>query len=237
MNLDRVTITGADESIAPSDLFELSAEFPFVEWGILYSHRHSGTPRYPRNVWSAELADLAEKTKINLSAHICGRWVRDVVLGGEFTWRDVFAGKDQVYQRIQLNFHAEPHNIPHPKFFDIVRDDGRPFILQQDGVNDAMLKLCRSEHGLANVLPLFDVSGGAGILPRFWPMAHPNVYQGYAGGLGPVNIVDQIKLIGEAAGAERIWIDMETKVRSSDDRLFDLSKVRDCLVQAKPFVT
>ena len=31
--LDRVTITGADDSVRPTDLLELSREFPFVEWG------------------------------------------------------------------------------------------------------------------------------------------------------------------------------------------------------------
>ena len=34
----------------------------------------------------------------------------------------------------------------------------------------------------------------------------------------------------------RIWIDMETKVRSDDDRQFDLEKVRRCLEIAAPFV-
>ena len=32
-----VTITGADDSIQPSQLLDLQKEFPFVEWGILLS--------------------------------------------------------------------------------------------------------------------------------------------------------------------------------------------------------
>ena len=35
MKLQYVTMTGADESVDPKALIELSKEFPFVEWGIL----------------------------------------------------------------------------------------------------------------------------------------------------------------------------------------------------------
>jgi hypothetical protein len=100
------------------------------------------------------------------------------------------------------------------------------------------------------------VGPGAGILPREWPKpiyldVHPgddgcgvqqHRYHGYAGGLGPDNLAEQIPLIlAAAAGNEhtaegRIWIDMETRVRSSDDRTFDLAKVRRCLEIAAPYV-
>ena len=37
MILDRVTITGADDSIHVEQLAELSQAYPYVEWGILVS--------------------------------------------------------------------------------------------------------------------------------------------------------------------------------------------------------
>jgi hypothetical protein len=37
MILDRVTITGADDDVDIGDLVDLSARYPFVEWGILSS--------------------------------------------------------------------------------------------------------------------------------------------------------------------------------------------------------
>lgn len=49
--LERVTITGADDSTDISQLVELSQEFPFVEWGILVSRRSEGGPRFPSREW------------------------------------------------------------------------------------------------------------------------------------------------------------------------------------------
>ena len=40
MKLTRVTITGADDSVEPRALAELSEAFPFVEWGLLMSKGH-----------------------------------------------------------------------------------------------------------------------------------------------------------------------------------------------------
>ena len=43
----------------------------------------------------------------------------------------------------------------------------------------------------------------------------------YAGGLGPDNLEEELKRIEEVAGDRTIWIDMETKVRSDGDRIFE----------------
>jgi hypothetical protein len=70
-------------------------------------------------------------------------------------------------------------------------------------------------------------------------------YHGYAGGLGPDNLEEQIPRILEAASYKGfskeiqegdIWIDMETKVRSDQDRQFDLEKVEHCLEIAAPHI-
>jgi len=52
MKLDRVTITGADNSVENMhEIFDLSQQFPFVEWGILVSHSSVGKPRFPSLMW------------------------------------------------------------------------------------------------------------------------------------------------------------------------------------------
>ena len=51
MILDRVTITGADDSIKATDLIPLSKRFPFVEWGILLSKNNEGSFRFPTRDW------------------------------------------------------------------------------------------------------------------------------------------------------------------------------------------
>src|SRR5437867_3256069 len=103
MILDRVTITGADDSIHPTDLVALSKEFPYAEWGILFSGSRQGSPRYPTLAWISDLWK-ASGYGLQLSAHLCGKWVRELVLDANFSWRR----EDQyfdMFKRIQLNFH------------------------------------------------------------------------------------------------------------------------------------
>lgn len=229
--IDRVTITGADDTVKPEELLALSQEFPFVEWGILFGSEPGPRPRFPSDDWIIRLATLAATEKLQLSAHLCGRWVRDWVVAASPTWRLSYGGG---FQRIQFNFHGQFHRAGNG-FLDLLKE-GNEYIFQVDGVNDHATAWIRRE-GLTTAFPLFDTSGGAGVVPDAWPAPMPDVYCGYAGGLGPENLAEQIPLILAAAGEARIWIDMETKVRSEDDRHFDLSKVRKCLEIASDYVS
>jgi phosphoribosylanthranilate isomerase len=101
-----------------------------------------------------------------------------------------------------------------------------------DDVNNDILDVAK-EAGV-NAAPLFDLSGGAGVLPENWPVA--NGYCGYAGGLSPENVQGQLELIEQVAGDGPIWIDVETHVRSEDDKIFDLDKVRAFIENVLPWV-
>jgi hypothetical protein len=232
MKLDRVTITGADDSIAPAHLPALTRKYPFVEWGILFSGSRQGTPRYPSATWLGALAEHAFNVEMDLSAHLCGRWVRDLVLKGEFSFKDEYNSLWPIFQRLQLNFHGQFHKacLGFRQQLALCRE--KEFVLQHDGVNDETILTLGA---MLPVVPLFDRSGGAGVIPKDWPKPIWK-YCGYAGGLGPENIVDEIRRIGEVVGDSRIWIDMETRVRSSDDAQFDLEKVERCLQLAAQFV-
>ena len=242
MNLDRVTITGADESIAPKWLINTSLRWPFVEWGILVGRSRQGTTRYPSADWIHRLKVLCGGLPINLSLHVCGHWVRELLLGRNELPVDLIDG----FRRVQLNFHAEKTACDAEAMHRALAVLGeRQFIFQIDGVNGNKHLESLYEANLVapqgiDAVPLFDLSGGAGILPEKWPRPmHYGVRPvfGYAGGLGPENLAEQLPLIAEAAGTTRFWIDMETKVRSHDDELFDLSKVTDCLKIAAPHVS
>lgn len=236
MILDRVTITGADDSILPVDLLPLSKDFPFVEWGILLSKKKAGDPRFPSYKWMTELARLTLGWG-KFSGHLCGRWVRDLVLDGVHSFLDEQPGIEQMFQRFQLNFHGEPHEEAREKFFHLIGvDDRRQYIFQLDGVNNQLYREAHHTRPVIDIVPLFDKSGGIGLTPEEWPEAEPGMYNGYAGGLGPDNLEVEIQRIAKVAGNEHVWIDMETKVRSGDDKQFDLDKVRRCLEIAAPFV-
>ncbi len=222
-----VTITGADDSVEPERLIELSLRYPFVEWGILVSKKHEGSPRFPSRDWVVKFSNLAAKNRTNVSMHICGRWVRDLLMG-VLDWKELPA-VSYVCQRIQINTHAEPH-ISMVAFIDNLKVKHCEFIFQFDGVNDHLFHAARGMGVRAAVL--FDKSGGAGILPDVWPeplAAEKAIWCGYAGGLGPDNLRNELAKINRASGNSPCWVDMERRVRVDDDSALDLDKVQQVL--------
>ena len=104
-------------------------------------------------------------------------------------------------------------------------------IFQLDDVNNSLQDIAKK--GGIDAVGLFDLSGGDGILPTQWPQS--NQYIGYAGGLSPDNLLQQLYAIETVCGSE-IWIDAETHVRSNNDQLFDLDLVDKFLSIAEPYV-
>lgn len=240
MNLRLVTLTGADDGSDPNELVRLSEKYPFVEWGILVSAKQMGSTRFPSSSWMRGLAAAVQGKNIGLAVHVCGRWVRDIISGRfpkdlaelPMPWDNV--------KRFQLNFHAEKHDFNN----DIIRVleeqpfEGRQIIFQYDSVNEddiEELPLCKW-NGNA---PLFDMSHGAGVLPSNWPKASSSpgyVFYGYAGGLGQDCLPAQLDPISAAAEDKPFWIDMETKLRTGKDSMFDFQKCEACLDACAPFV-
>ena len=249
--MQRVTITGADDLISPEKLLELSGEHPFVEWGILVSASNTGTMRYPSRNWMSRLASKVDGS-INVSIHVQGRWLRELLLGNKDELLDGCGHLAWHAQRVQLNFHGGTIDYDETAFlmalmsFPLTRN-AKSFIFQLDGCCGARIleRVSKYSHGL-DLVPFYDTSHGAGILPESWPEAEKSLLAltrdlqvGYAGGLGPENLAEQIPLIAKAAGDAPFWIDMETKVRSPNPLVgsyFDLDKVRAALEVCKPFV-
>lgn len=224
--LTRVTITGADDAVDPADLHRLSAEFAFVEWGILRSAR-AGRPRYPSAEWLGALAaSRTGRPPIRLAAHLCGTLARDALAG-----REAVVDAD-LFQRHQVN----GFELPAEALFELAPRAATEFILQ-----------VRSESGLLSVAAaafaraglggrfslLFDPSGGRGVEAARWPPPPAGVAMGYAGGIKPATVEAVLRDIGQVEGD--FWIDMESGVRAGD-RL-DLGLVRQVLERAAPFVS
>lgn len=237
MKLTRVTITGADDSVPVGKLIELSAKYPFVEWGILFSANHQGAPRFPSVPWVDLLAIAAADvgTKLQLCSHLCGKFlVRNFVAEGSFSFPSLYPTLWPNIQRVQLNFHAERHPFC-ARALEVIDGAGKQFIVQYDGVNDETYRPLIEHHP---IYPLFDTSGGIGRLPGSWPSpVVPGDYCGYAGGLGPENVIEQLFRIASAAGNTLFWIDMETRVRSDDNRILDMDKVEAVLKLVAPHIT
>ncbi len=139
-------------------------------------------------------------------------------------------------QQIQLNSHGEilPPNAADniKRTFARLRYDGQRIIFQMDGVNDQLFHDCAD---FLDCDALFDQSHGAGVLPEKWPYNFPACQCGYAGGLGPENLAEQLASIATVADDRwPWWIDMETGVRTGG--WFDLAKVRQCCEIVKEFL-
>lgn len=228
--ITRLTVTGADDSIKPEELAALSFEYPFLEFGILFSPKHYGDFRFPSENWLHELTKVFYHSRnelqheLQLSAHLCGRYVRNFLTGQ----RDIELFLEQrqwdMFSRVQLNTHGQRHNYDYTMLR--LMSTAKEYIFQYDDVNTGPLEIALDEG--FNCVALFDLSHGAGLLPSQWPELLPDIKCGYAGGLSPQNMPAQIQLIEEKAGDREIWIDLETHVRSLDDAVFDLFKVRQC---------
>lgn len=239
--ITRVTITGADDSIAPAQLLELTRQYPFVEWGILVSGSSMGQSRFPSALWLTVLGryQKALGNELPLSCHVCGRWVREMLVGNFKFIDGLTPDLWSAFKRVRINTHAEPHEF-NPFALEALAEDfpEKEFIFQYDNVNKELFEYAEALAMSSNfrMAALFDLSHGAGRLPNEWPDLIPKVDCGYAGGLSPANLFEQIKRIEEKAGETPIWIDMETHVRSNNDQLFDLDKVRTCLEIASEFI-
>lgn len=229
MKLTTVTITGAADDTDIGALVALSAEFPFVEWGILLSKSQEGSPRFPSRKWMGEFASDVYGRNLRVSTHLCGQWVRQLLLG-ELDWAEL-PEFWRICGRMQINTHGRVHNWSTRMHNSLMRLSGKQVIFQWDGANDAVPYAADALGTDAAVL--FDKSGGAGVVPGHWPPAVLTLPCGYAGGLGPDNVAEQLAAIGTVCDRP-FWIDMERRVRSDDDRVLDLAKVRRVLETCAP---
>lgn len=133
MKLETVTITGADDSTDIVELAELSEEFPFVEWGILISKSQEGGFRFPSRKWIDALRQIAQARKLNVATHMCGRWVRDLLIG-KVDW-NFLPACIVVSQRVQINIHKPFLVSARALSQRLLEQEGKRFIFQSDGVS------------------------------------------------------------------------------------------------------
>lgn len=237
MKLTRVTITGADDAVAPSDLHALADEFPFVEWALLISGSRQGTPRYPSADWLYDIerascgAVRGGQTFVadgwNLAAHLCGQDARAV-----FDGNDDFFSNPHPYRRVQLNGFSQAKNLD--GVLEVIAENPSVEFICQIQSSEAFKRAARLAELVFNITPLWDVSGGRGQDPERWRCPNTGARWGYAGGFGPHNVQARLEMLTAFAVDAEFWIDMESHVRT-DDR-FDLAKVRAVLELARPFV-
>lgn len=225
--LYRVTFTGVDAHTDLDRVNDLSQRFPFVEWGILLSASRTGKEqRYPRMSCIGKAGGITGKVAI----HLCGGLASAAAMGegDAFRWvRDRCLGVG----RVQLNI-SNNVSVLQP---DLVTYDADRFGLEI---------ICQTrdfdcpEQVRPPIFLLHDNSGGRGLYTLFPtpPLSRqsPDIPIGFAGGIGPENIIDVLAEIAAMDIPNPVWIDMEGKVRTED--WFDLAKVEAVLESAAPYV-
>jgi len=236
-DLELVTITGADDHVDPNALVELSLLFPFVEWAILASASRVGSHRYPTQEWIGELLAAAQKVPMRLAVHLCGSRSRAFRAGAfEDALAELPVGP-RAFQRVQVNGWDVGDRCGPGIDFDVILQ-----VRSEDQMNETAGRLDFGDRmGLQGIALLFDPSGGRGKASTKWPIPPPGVKVGYAGGLGPSNLVGPMRdiliarMAAKAAYGERVqpyWLDMESGVRDGEDN-FDLWRVRNVLEIAR----
>lgn len=226
MLLKYISITGADDAVDPKALIALSAEFPAAEWAILLLPARAGTARFPKPEWIKAFAAAARG--LNTAMHLCDGALLGFIRG-EPQILDLMSG----FRRIQLNLkfgEVEGKYDPAQLVARVRENPQHEFIIQYGREKQSLLPLLAD---VPNHAVLFDDSAGRGITPDSWDAPLPGHFCGYAGGLNPDNLPQQLELILKVAGNSTTWIDMETGVRTND--VFDLAKVRRVLETASPF--
>ncbi len=232
-----LTITGADDTIDPIELVRLSKEYPFVEWGILFSHTAFGEKRFPSKEWRSTLyADIMGSTEqVNLSAHLCGSFVDQRLESNAYLTTEV----EMFYRRIQFNKFNEENCAA---ILEYAADTSTPVILPSSKKSREIIKaIGPGEQGLSvtdqrsRLSVLHDSSGGRGVSPDVWPDHMKDYFlTGYAGGLKEENIESTIAQLGARYGDKPFWVDLETGARDGKDN-FGLPQVERILAKASGY--
>jgi phosphoribosylanthranilate isomerase len=226
MDLAAVSLTGADDTVAPRDLQILSERFPLVEWAILSTEKRQGTHRYPSEDWVAQFHKACPT--VRKAIHLCGRDV-DLFLAMDARILDKVARFD----RVQLNFNQRRQPKDLDALVRVANQVSPSIILQHNSANAELWSLLQGR--IPKLAMLFDASGGNGHSPNGgWPEMLPGAVCGFAGGLGLDNIAAEFKAIAAIAAGRRFWVDMESKLRSLLDDSFDLAACEAVLTLIHP---
>lgn len=230
MKINKVTITGPDDKTDILGLMEISADYPFVEWGLLFSASKHGTSRYPS---LEKINELTQIKGLNLSAHLCGWFSRSLVENKQFS---IIDNLDSAFKRVQINYSFKYKSADLSYFVKYADENpNRAIIFQYNQTNKATIDALPKADLPTNIHFLYDSSGGYGKeISNIGNIIGEN-YTGYAGGINTDNISQICAEITKLGNPADVWIDMETGARNTMNE-FDFKRVEELLSQANNFI-
>ncbi len=240
MNLKYVTCSGANEYTDAEALFNLFAEFPMIEFGIQVSGEKCSFAS-DRYAWLIALhkAAMRKKIALPLSLHLNKDWVEKFCAGQEVAELNELlnlknAQGKPFFQRIQLNFKIGREKRPNIKILEktMLGFPSLRFILSYNQKNAVLIeKLYQRKKVVFDCL--YDESWGEGVLPkqRMAPV-FCDVLQGYAGGLSPENVTQELDEIASKLPCDaQFYIDAEGKIKGNDGH-FSFANAHDFVENA-----
>jgi len=217
MILEKIVFTGIDTYTDVQKLIDIikTSKIP-IEIAFLYSETKKAI-RYMELSEILKRNNILQNNRISTAIHLCGiastNYLKDHTSG--LLYSNL---KNKVFSTIQCNnIKVLRHElaIKHPKILHI------PY-------NRNILKECNNIiTSYNNISILQDRSGGKGISNDFLPPVM-NVKNGFAGGIGPDNVVEKLEEINNLVDKYYVtWIDMENNVRTEDK--FDLNKIQQVI--------
>jgi hypothetical protein len=235
--LTHISITGADNNTSVKELVDISQDFPYAEWGVLYFPEKEGAKRNPTKDWREQF--LANIPKEKTAIHLCGDEVFREILSKEFNSSDLKLELAR-FGRIQLNINAR-------KLKDLFTDDeivniyekllacNFHIIAQYNSISENAINKFISNNKVDYKYfdILLDSSLGKGVSPDNWSVPNglsKEAHLGFAGGLNPENIFANYSKINSIT-TNKYWLDLESGARTDNE--FDLNKVVNILIQFK----
>eukprot|EP00931_Biecheleriopsis_adriatica_P098417 TRINITY_DN72359_c0_g1_i1.p1 TRINITY_DN72359_c0_g1~~TRINITY_DN72359_c0_g1_i1.p1 ORF type:complete len:266 (-),score=63.35 TRINITY_DN72359_c0_g1_i1:12-782(-) len=240
MKLHTVGFCGVDDSVNLQKLEELDAQHAgWLEWGVLLRPDRQGQPRYASMEVLRQLGALArgDGRRLRIAAHLCGQDCLRALQGDVARLQELHELIG--FKRLQLNPTCandasgwEPASAAEGIRAAAAALPDVEFILQLNQETEALFSLLFRDGSLAppsNLAVLLDASCGLGVAPKAWATPPQDVASvGFAGGLGPDTILEQLEGIAAACGDERhVWVDMESGIRSKQPEgkdIFDLDR-------------
>eukprot|EP00746_Dinoflagellata_sp_MGD_P107202 gnl/MRDRNA2_/MRDRNA2_45166_c0_seq1.p1 gnl/MRDRNA2_/MRDRNA2_45166_c0~~gnl/MRDRNA2_/MRDRNA2_45166_c0_seq1.p1 ORF type:complete len:288 (-),score=41.96 gnl/MRDRNA2_/MRDRNA2_45166_c0_seq1:127-906(-) len=231
LKLEAVGFCGVDDTTDPAEVIQMSLAYPWIEWGVLFRSDKQGMPRYASRDFLQKLIRACSHSEISagplrLAGHLCGKECQSVLEGNPEVPKSL--NSEFGFRRFQLN-PTKVNGVHLPDLAACAANIRRvvealpdlEFILQ---VNDETKSLfdavfnSKDSKPPANLAVLFDPSAGLGTLPASRPKPLSGVHCGFAGGLGPDTITQELASIRNACTHYdgSIWIDMETRIRSTN---------------------
>ena len=192
----QITITGVDE-LTPLEKLPRG-----VEIGVLYSPT-SDRSRYPKGKTLDRIINYLIDNDHPYCLHVCGQGVRELIKR-EIEELVVDASRIQVNGR---------HHRPEEIYMLCDRYQEKQIITQwpQHRRPEGIMQLKQHNHQI-----LVDASGGRGESPDTWESPGGDKPVGYAGGLTPENVADELLRLKDA-NIDPASIDTETGVRDDED--------------------